>query len=505
MARRWFLFLFMFASLAALVSACGEEEEEGTPAARATPTATVTATAAATPTPSGAAFTHGVASGDVTDTSVILWTRVDAEAEVTAQVALDGQFEQVVATEKVQAEAEDDFVVKASIEGLDPDGSYFYRFLSPDGTASPTGTFLTAPAADVARDVVFAYSGDSADYLQPFTLLTTLRQDDPDFFIYLGDTVIADPEAAPPGGWETPLAVAGVPTATTLPEYRQLYKNNREDEHLAGLMAATSTYAIWDDHEVVNDFAGETVDPDMLAAGRQAFLEYMPIRQSPDDPNRLYRSFRWGKDVELFILDERQYRSAEAFCYDEEGEEEQFPTRIGEEACVEGLRDPSRTILGTEQKEWLKQALLDSDAKFKFIINEVPISEFILLPYDRWEGYPAEREELLNFITDNGIENVVFLTTDLHGAVVNTLENGCMEIITGPIARETIGEELEAMEVSIELLEGLLPGITDEFYNLDIYNYGLVKVLTSETPAKVVIEIKDGDGNLMHTVEIPEE
>jgi len=485
MVRRWVGFLFLLVSLAALVVGCGEEEEEGARTATATPTATV----AATPTPSEAAFTHGVASGDVTDTSVILWTRADAEGEVTAEVALDGQFEQVVATEKVQAEAESDFVVKAAIEGLQPDGSYFYRFLSPDGSASATGTFRTAPAEDVARDVVFAYSGDSADYLQPFTLLTTVRQDVPDFFVYLGDTVIADPE------------VEGVPIATTLPEYRQLYKNNREDEHLRELTAATSTYAIWDDHEVVNDFDSETVDPDMLAAGLQAFFEYMPIRQSLDDPNRLYRSFRWGKDVELFILDERQYRTAEAFCYNEEGETEQFPTRIGEEACVEALRDPSRTMLGTEQKAWFKQALLDSDAKFKFIVNEVPMSEFLLLPYDRWEGYPAEREELLTFIT----ENVIFLTTDLHGAVVNTLENGCMEIITGPIARETIGEELETLEVSIELLEGLLPGITDEFYELDTYNYGLVKVLTSETPAKVVIEIKDGDGNLMHTLEIVEE
>jgi phosphodiesterase/alkaline phosphatase D-like protein len=347
MVRKWVGFLFLLVSLAALVAGCGEEEEEGTPAATATPTATV----AATPTPSEAAFPHGVASGDVTDTSVILWTRAEAEGEVTADVALDGQFEQVVASEKVQAEAESDFVVKAAIEGLQPDESYFYRFLAPGGSASVTGTFRTAPAEDVARDVVFAYSGDSADYLQPFTLLTTVRQDDPDFFIYLGDTVIADPE------------VEGVPIATTLPEYRQLYRNNRQDEHLAGLLAATSTYAIWDDHEVVNDFDSETVDPDMLAAGLQAFFEYMPIRQSPDDPNRMYRSFRWGKDVELFILDERQYRTAEAFCYNEEGETEQFPTRIGEAACLEALRDPSRTMLGAEQKEAAVEALAQSHAR----------------------------------------------------------------------------------------------------------------------------------------------
>lgn len=488
MANRWILSLFLIAALAALVAACGEDEEEGTPAARATPGAAVTATV--TPTPSEAAFTHGVASGDVTDTSVILWTRVDAEAEVTAEVASDAQLEQVVASERVQAKAENDFVVKASIEGLDPEGSYFYRFLSPAGAASATGAFRTAPSENAVRDVVFAYSADSASYLQPFTLLSTVVEDDPDFFVYLGDTVIADPE------------VEGVPTATTLPEYRQLYKDNREDEHLLELLAATSIYAIWDDHEVVNDFAGETVDPDMLAAGRQAFFEYNPIRQSPDDPNRLYRSFRWGKDVELFILDERQYRSAEAFCLDEAGETLDFPTRMGDEACQEGLRDPSRTILGTQQKEWLKQALSNSDAKFKFIINEVPMSEFLLLPYDRWEGYPAEREEMLNFITDNGIQNVIFLTTDLHGAVVNTLENGCREIIIGPIARETIGEELEGLGVPVEFLQGLLPDIG--WYELNTYNYGLVRVLTSETPARVLIEIKDGDGNLLHTVEIPE-
>ncbi len=467
MVSRWVVFVFLLASLAALVAGC---DEEG---------------------PLHLTFTHGVASGDVTDTSVILWTRVDMEGEVTAEVAVDEQFEQVAASEKLRAEAEDDFVVKASIEGLESGGRYFYRFLSPDGSASPVGTFSAAPAENVARDVVFAYSGDSADHLKPFTLLSTVRQDAPDFFIYLGDTVIADPE------------VEGFPTATTLPEYRQLYKANREDEHLRGLQAATSTYAIWDDHEVVNDFDSETVDPDMLAAGRQAFFEYMPIRQSPDDANRLYRSFRWGKDVELFILDERQYRSAEAFCLDEEGDTVQLPTIAGDEACQEGLRDPSRTFLGKEQKEWLKQALLNSDAKFKFIISEVPLSKFLLLPYDRWEGYPAEREELLNFISDNGIENVIFLVTDLHAAVVNTLENGCKEIIVGPIARETLGEELENLGVPLEALEGLLPDI--EYYELNAYNYGLVRVLTGETPARVVIEIKDAEGNVLNTVDIAEE
>ncbi|MGQ9572631.1 MAG: alkaline phosphatase D family protein [Dehalococcoidia bacterium] len=468
MAKKWALCLFVVACLAALIAGCGEEE-----AVKLT-------------------FTHGVASGDVTTTSAVLWTRVDQEGEVTAEVAFDEQFAQVTASETVLAKADDDFVVKVAISGLGPGQRYYYRFLSSDGTASPTGTFLTAPPDTVASDVVFAYSGDSNSFYKPFRLLSTVVRDDPAFFIYLGDTIYADDDRG------------GIPVATTVDGYREHYKFNREDEHLQGLLAATSTYAIWDDHEVVNDFAGQTVDPDMLAAGRQAFLEYMPIRPNPDDPNRLYRSFRWGKDVELFILDERQYRSAEYFCKDEEGGTVQFPTRMGDKACQEGLSDPARTFLGKEQLEWLKQALLASEAKFKFIVNEVPISEFLLLPYDRWEGYPAEREELLSFITDNGIKNVTFLTTDLHAAIVNTLKEGPVEIVIGPIGMDPLGMELESLGVSIPLLEGLLPDITDEFYELNAFNYGLVKVLTSETPAKVLIEIKDQEGKILHTVEIVE-
>jgi alkaline phosphatase D len=438
-------------------------------------------------------FTHGVASGDVTPASVVLWTRVDGEGDVRAQVAKDESFKDLVVEGKQHSTADHDFVIKLGIEGLEPATRYYYRFLPPSGEPSPVGTFQTAPSLDTAADVTFAYSGDSAAHLKPFTLLSAVQQDDPAFFVYLGDTVIADPE------------LPGLPQAKTLPEYRDLYKVNREDEHLSSLLASTSTYAIWDDHEVVNDFAGQDVDPAMMAAGRQAFFEYMPIREDQTDPNRLYRTFQWGKDVELFILDERQYRSAEAICKDDKGNTISLPSIEGDAACKQGLADPTRTMLGQEQKEWFKQALLSSTAKFKFIINEVPISDFLLLPYDRWEGYPAERDELFSFIEDNGIKNVTFLTTDLHGAVVNTLKNGSMEIITGPIARETIGQELEALNVSTELLEGLLPGITDEYYNLDIYNYGLVKVLTSETPARVEIEIKDGEGNLLHTVDIEEE
>ena len=436
-------------------------------------------------------FTHGVASGDVTPSTAVLWTRVDQEGSVQVQVATDESFSDVVAKEKQQATAEHDFTVKLVVGGLEPATRYYYRFLPPSGDASPVGTFETAPPPETAADVTFVYDGDSDAFYKPFNLLTKVREDDPAFFIYLGDTIYAD------------YTNTGLPAATTLDDYRQRYKINWEDEPLRNLLASTSTYAIWDDHEVKNDFAGQDVDQAQMAAGRQAFLEYLPIRPDATDPNRLYRTFKWGKDVELFIPDERQYRSAEAICKDDKGGTISIPSIQGDKACKQGLADPSHTFLGEVQKEWLKQALLNSTAKFKFIVNEVAISELILLPYDRWEGYAAERREFLDFLENNDIKNVIFLTTDLHAAVVKTVDKRYKEIIVGPIATTPLGAELEGIGVPLSLAEGLVPDV--EYKKLDTFNYGLVKVTTSTTPARVQILIKDLEGQVLSTVDIPEE
>ena len=436
-------------------------------------------------------FTHGVASGDVTPNTVVLWTRVDQEGEVRAQVAKDESFGDLVVEGKQRSSAEHDFVVKLGIEGLEPATRYYYRFLPPSGEPSPVGTFETAPPPDTVADVVFAYDGDSDASYKPFQILSKVREDDPAFFIYLGDTIYAD------------YTNTGLPAATTLDDYRQRYKVNWEDEHLRNLLASTSTYAIWDDHEVKNDFAGQDVDQAQMAAGREAFLEYLPIRQDSTDPNRLYRTFNWGKDVELFILDERQYRSAEAICKDEKGSTITIPSIEGDAACKAGLADPSRTFLGQAQKEWLKQALLGSTAKFKFIVNEVAISELILLPYDRWEGYAAERREFLDFLKENNIKNVIFLTTDLHASIVKTVDKRYKEVIVGPIGTTPLGAELEAIGVPLSLAEGLVPDV--DYEKLDTFSYGLVHVSTGSTPARVKIEIKDLEGTVLYTVDIEEE
>ena len=217
----------------------------------------------------------------------------------------------------------------------------------------------------------------------------------PDFFVYLGDTIYADYRAA-----------GLLPDSKTLDDFRDRYKENRHYAALRNLMEATSTYAIWDDHEVIDNFDPGTVDPALLANGRKAFLEYMPINEDLLQPDPgcvvtpFFRVFRWGKDVDIIILDLRSCRGPEAMLAAQGDLAPLLPppvralfapflTTNPPPGAVEAINDPSRTLLGAQQKELLKSALLRSTAKFKFIINADNIQQLYLLQFKcRTPKYP---------------------------------------------------------------------------------------------------------------------
>jgi alkaline phosphatase D len=442
------------------------------------------------------AFTSGLASGDVTDTGAILWTRVDQAAPLVAEVALDPSFQQLIDAVPVMAGPETDFTVKVDLDGLQPESRYFYRFVqgAQDAEAVPsvsaTGTFRTAPHADRPADVRFAYSGDSEAGFQPFTLLDAVRRENPDFFVYLGDTIYADTNSAAGN-------VTQIPPAETLSVYRAKYRENRQDAFLQALLAATPTYAIWDDHEVLNDFAGEAVDPTLLAHGLQAFLEYMPLRPDAAEPRQLFRRFRWGRAVDLFILDERQYRSAERFCV-RDGHLVLIPVVQDPRCFLTELAAPDRTMLGARQKAWLTRELLASEATFKVIINEVPMGALYVLPYDRWESYVAEREELLQFMRAN-LRNVIFLTTDLHGTLILEatpfLSNApvAKEVIVGPMASSGALAKMGMAPLAVKAPRPSLGA--PACVHLDTFSYGLVEVDSQAQPPQLTVTVKGQDGH----------
>jgi hypothetical protein len=187
----------------------------------------------------------------------------------------------------------------------------------------------------------------------------------------------------------------------------------------------------------------------------------MPVR-TPDpvsDRYRTYRRFRYGANVEFFVLDARQYRepSAAEACADN-------PDPLGfvlgsltrDRDCADRLREP-RTMLGREQLEWLFNGLLESTATTKFVVNNVPMSFVGILPYDRWDGYDDERREILEFISGNSIQGIVILTTDIHANALNpdvgryfrnsrffdlSADVAIAEVIVGPLGNETLYETL---------------------------------------------------------------
>jgi phosphodiesterase/alkaline phosphatase D-like protein len=484
-------------------------------------------------------FTHGVASGDVTEHRAILWTRVDRAAWVTVEVwrndrCLTGRR---AFWWLARSRAAKDFTIKVDAFLLRPGTEYCYRFKQLGGTAvSPVGRFETAPDESKPASTELTWTGDSdgtkkADgtpAFNNFEVLDRAREEASDFYVYNGDTIYSD-SGFRPG------------PATTLDEYRSLYKENRGYPALTNLLGSTSTYALWDDHEVHNDFDGQTVDPARYAAGRQAFLEYMPIRPSRQlrDPscagNPMYGEFEWGSDVDIYILDERSCRSAdvEDVCNGDlaptaptsirtQGIFSLFLSPTPPAGCLDAVNDPSRTMLGSVQKAKFKEELKDSDAKWKFVISELGIQQFFADIYDRWEGYGAERKEILEFIRDNGIENVIFLTTDNHANLVNqvfidrfencpnppgptmtcadtnpptTIAN---EFITGPIATNTLDKEIRAAfptlgSIAVFAFNSVLDIAGLDCRNIDTYSYGVVS--EDAAAGTVNIDLKDDAGN----------
>ena len=220
----------------------------------------------------------------------------------------------------------------------------------------------------------------------------------------------------------------------------------------------------WDDHEFVNDFSRAEHGGEIYDAGVRAFLDYAPATYQP--ATGLYRSFRWGRNLELFFLDARSFRSSKvsATCGGDlaptapAAARQAFATlapslaRPVPQACLDAIASPGRTLLGAPQLEAFTKAIRASTATFKVVVNPVPMMQLYVLPYDRWEGYAAERASVLEAL--RGVRNVVFLTTDTHAHLIGEIQaqtfgpsgpvgTGIFEVIAGPVATNTYAKEID--------------------------------------------------------------
>ena len=473
-----------------------------------------------------------MASADPLPDAVVLWTRVEPEeadaasVELLVQLARDPEFAEVILEQPILAERSFDFTVRCFTAGLEPDRSYHYRFLAPDGSASRTGRTRTAPSGDADRPLTVAVCSCQHYEEGLFSAYRRLLLDDEqadadnriDLVVHVGDFIYEAGNRRPLvslDGEEIDLRnadgsrrfVASLPSrgpagpmgeqlvAETLDDYRELYKVYLRDPDLQDARAAFPFVCIWDDHEFYND-AWQSYHPRGPAQRRkmdsnQAWFEYIPAALSRNpaagnaahdfapadvsdveldgfddnylsgEPNNLaaigtlsiYRSLRWGRMAELLLVDGRSYRGPRGVDASIPGGE--FLTRepvpaalvetqnagrtanggdppetvsLGGEDIPNSRRDsPAGSLLGAGQKQWLTASLRASESRWKVVCNDVPLMRFgfdmsfrdygnldDLWWTDAWDGYPLERRELMTFIAEEGITNVISLTGDRH-------------------------------------------------------------------------------------------
>ena len=361
--------------------------------------------------------THGVVIGDVTARSAVLWARADREGSLIVHIS-GGKRDRV---QRLNVRAADDYTGQLGLQGLRPDTTYRYQVGSRSKHRSATrGSFRTAPEDDDAARVRLAFGGDVAgqnvcrDAREGFPIMDTIRAFRPDVFVGLGDMIYADNACDPVGRYGNAQVPGGFGPATDLAGFWAHWRYNRADAASQRLLASTSYVGVWDDHEVVNDFGPlsdtrstppYTPGVHLLPIGLEAFLDYTPIAVATNTPKRLYRSLRWGRHLELFVLDTRQYRDANAAA---------------------DSPDRPKTMLGREQLTWLKESLAASDATWRVIVSSVPMSIPTGFPptggrdgwanFDQPTGFEQELLDILRFMERSGIQNTIWITTDVHFA-----------------------------------------------------------------------------------------
>jgi alkaline phosphatase D len=525
-------------------------------------------------------ITHGIASGDVTDHSVIIWSRVNNQpAQMIVEYDTNVNFTNPLRT-IAQANLTTDFTAHAKLDGLKPDTQYYYRVwftgadIDDNNTNSSNndlsftsnitgqvevGTFRTAPSSNMttnsSRAISFIWSADlgGQSYCRNadeggYSIFKSMQSLNPDFFIANGDMIYADgtcPAQGPiffnntsnqnmtwtniPGNFKSiadPLV-----DWNNITEVRSIFmehwKYNRNDTYFKEFLRNVSMYSQWDDHEIINDFGAKwpywnlfTVNkegyPNIVNEGRNAFFYYSPLdidnsnsssnNTAPDHDKHIYRSFSWGKDLDIFLIDARSYRSHNHLA---------------------DTSDSNKTMLGDEQLQWLKRELSNSNATWKVISSDVPISiptgsNASILGRDGWAngnetnnysyytGFERELTDLLKLIDEQNMKNIVFVTTDVHFPAFikynfdlnndgNTTE--VYELISGPLSALRTMSLADASRLGLPFpkLDGTFdPSILYEEGN--IFNFGHVRIEdgreedNNNGKPHLIAEIRDENG-----------
>ncbi len=415
------------------------------------------------------AMPSGVAAGDVSGTRATVWSRTDRPSRMIVEYSTTESFRdrrRILGPTALETSA---FTARIALSDLAPGQRVFYRVQFQDLSdlrvfSDPvTGSFATAPT-DARRDVTIAWSADTVGQgwginreWGGLRLYDTMRRAQPDLFIHCGDTIYADGPLAPEvkledgGIWRNVVTPAKSKVAETLDDYRGNHQYNLLDDHMRRFNAEVAQMAIWDDHEVRDNWY-ETRDLSkderyqvksmalLAARARRAFLEHHPIAIDPDNQDRIHRTLALGPHAEVFALDMRSFRG---------------PNSVNRQPAL----DDASAILGPTQVDWLKARLASSRATWKVIASDMPVGVIVRDAPSYFEavangdeGPPLGREleiaDLLRFIKARRIGNVVWITGDIHYCAAHHYDpararftefDPFWEFVAGPLHAGTFG------------------------------------------------------------------
>ncbi|EJG1896535.1 alkaline phosphatase D family protein [Vibrio parahaemolyticus] len=482
-------------------------------------------------------FVHGVASGDPTQTQVIIWTRVTTAAsyvDVSWQVASDMEFLNVVQSGVFTTDTGRDFTVKVDVQNLNANSQYYYRFIVGE-MMSEVGQTQTLPEDGVekASMAVVSCANYPAGYFHVYREILNQHEQSPfDVVLHLGDYIYEYGA----GGYasEDAAALGREPSkgteCITLDDYRKRYAQYRQDADLQALHAKLPMIAVWDDHELANDTWKNGAENhqddegsfiDRRAAAAAAWTEWLPVRENTFSNMLIYRQFSFGNLVNLMMLDTRLVGRDKPLDYFSLS----APTMEAIGGLVAQSRSADRELLGTEQLAWLMNEFNTHDAKWNVLGQQVlmsrmelpssvmtamfqlftsteekkteallavntaitgyladPSADPISLPYnlDAWDGYYVEREKVYQLAKASS-GNFVCLAGDTHNAWASELKDVSnnpigVEFATSSVSSPGLEEYLALDPVAIAQMEYTLPHLVSELQWADIKQRGFMRV-----------------------------
>lgn len=422
-------------------------------------------------------FSLGIASGDPLPDGIVLWTRLAPQplegggmppndVPVRWRIASDESMKTIVQQGIETASATLGHSVHVEVTGLEPARTYWYQF-ETGGVLSPVGRTRTAPAFNASPEKLrFAFASCQSWTNGYYAAYRHMAGQDLDFVLHLGDYIyegkIGNQTART---FDVPAAVR--PEPLTLEQYRLRYSLYKLDPDLQAAHAAFPFIVTWDDHEVDNNYAAQidqdNTNPEVFlrrrAAAYQAYYEHMPLRRSalPKGPDMmLYRNFTFGDLARFNILDTRQYRS------------DQVNGNSAPKRSAASL-EPSRSLLGQTQRNWLFEGLNSSPSRWNVMAQQIIMAQFIrtagakeTFNMDAWDGYPVERQHLMDYLSQRKPRNPIVLSGDSHTNLVSDLKADFTQTDSPIVGSEFAGTAITSGGMNSEAQQSRLKDVAQQ-------------------------------------------